>query len=189
VLVPLLAFALTYSIPVSDPLKISIILLGTAAGAPCLPKLAQFAHGNVTCSVGLMVLLMVVTIISAPVVLPVFLPGVRVDPLSIAVSLVVTMLFPLGFAFLVRERYREPAGQLQALMRQASNADLLLVLVTSLLANFQEIIGVIGALLGEPDGDTRSVLSLGTRRGPCRGRQYRYQSEQSPFCARKSCAW
>lgn len=179
-LVPLLAFALTRVIPLSEPLKIGLILLGTAAGAPFLPKLAQFARGNVGFGVGLMVLLMVVTIIALPVELPLFLPGVRVNPLSIAVSLVLTMLLPLSIALWVRARYPEPAGQLQPLLGQASNAALLLVFVTSLLANFQAIIGVIGtggilaalilivggvvigALLGGPGGDTRSVLSLGT---------------------------
>jgi BASS family bile acid:Na+ symporter len=65
-------------------------------------------------------------------------------------------------------------------MTQASNVALALVLVTSLLANFQELIGGIGTggilaalililggviggyLLGGPGGDTRSVLGLGT---------------------------
>jgi BASS family bile acid:Na+ symporter len=179
-LVPLLAFALTRVIPLSEPLKIGLVLLGTAAGAPFLPKLAQFARGNVAFSVGLMVLLMVVSILYLPLVLPLLLPGVRVNPLSIAVSLVLTMLLPLGIALLVRARYPEPAGQLQLLMGQASNFALLLVLVISLLANFQELIGVIGtggilaaliliaggivfgSLLGGPGGDTRTVLGLGT---------------------------
>src|SRR5260370_19891696 len=49
-LVPLLALALTHLIPLSEPLKIGLILLGTAAGAPFLPKLAQFAHGHVAFS-------------------------------------------------------------------------------------------------------------------------------------------
>lgn len=180
VLVPLLAFVLTHVIPLSEPLKIGVILLGTAAGAPFLPKLAQFARGNVAFGVGLMVLLMVVSILYLPLVLPLLLPGVRVDPLAIAVSLLLTMLLPLGIALLVRARYPEPAGQFQPLMGQASNAALLLVFVTSLLANFQELIGVIGTggilaalvlivggvvfgfLLGGPGTDTRSVLGLGT---------------------------
>jgi BASS family bile acid:Na+ symporter len=180
VLVPLLAFALTRLIPLSDPLRIGVILLGVAAGAPFLPKLAQFAHGNVAFSVGLMVLLMIVTIIYLPLVLPLLLPGVKVNPVPIALSLVLTMLLPLGIALLLRARYPEPAGQLQPFMTQASNIALLLVLVTSLLANFQELIGVIGTggilaalalivgglvfgfLLGGPGRDTRSVLGLGT---------------------------
>jgi predicted Na+-dependent transporter len=180
VVVPLLAFALTRIIPLSQPLKIGLILLGAAAGAPFLPKLAQFARGNVAFGVGLMVLLMVVSILYMPLVLPLLLPGVKVNALSIAVSLVLTMLLPLGIALLVRARYPEPAGQLQPLMGQASNMALLLVLVTSLLANFQEFIAVIGTggilaapiligggvvigyLLGGPGGDTRTVLGLGT---------------------------
>jgi BASS family bile acid:Na+ symporter len=46
---------------------------------------------------------MVVMILSLPIVLPMLLPGVRVNPVSIAVSLVVTMLFPLGIALLNRK--------------------------------------------------------------------------------------
>lgn len=180
VLVPLLAYALTRIIPLSDPLKIGLIVLGVAAGAPFLPKLAQLAHGDVAFSVGLMVLLTVVTIISLPLDLPLLLPGIKVNPLSIVLSLVVTMLLPLGIALVTRARYPELAGQLQSLMGQASNMTLLLLLVTSLLANFQQLIGligtggilaalaliaggiVIGYLLGGPARDTRSVLGLGT---------------------------
>lgn len=180
VLIPLLAFALTRVIPLGEPLKIGVILLGVAAGAPFLPKLAQFARGDVAFGVGLMVLLTIVTIITLPLDLPLLLPGVRVNPLSIVLSLVLTMLLPLGIALLARTRYPELAGQLLPLMGQASNVALLLLLVTSILANFQQLIGVIGTggilaalvllgggiaigyLLGGPGGDTRSVLGLGT---------------------------
>ena len=180
VLVPALVFAVTLLIPLSDSLKTGLILLGAAAGAPFLPKLAQFAHGQVALSVGLMVLLMVVTIFYLPIAVPLLVPGAKVHPFNIAVSLVLTMLVPLGLALVVRARYPEPAAPLQHLMGQASNVALLLVLVTSLLANFHELIGVfgtggivaaliligggvvIGYLLGGPSGDTRTVLGLGT---------------------------
>jgi BASS family bile acid:Na+ symporter len=180
VLVPGLAFTLTLLIPLSDPLKTGLILLGAAGGAPFLPKLAQYAHGQVALSVGLMVLLMVLTIFYLPIAVPLIVPGAKVHPLSIAVSLVLTMLVPLGLALVVRARYPEPAGQLRHIMAQASNVAILLVLVTSLLANFQEIIGVIGTggivaaliligggvvigyLLGGPGGETRTVVGLGT---------------------------
>jgi predicted Na+-dependent transporter len=179
-LVPLLAFVLAHVIPLSDPLKIGLILLGTAAGAPFLPKLAQFAHGNVACSVGLMALLMLATIVYMPIVLPLLLPGVRVDPLSIAESLCLTMLLPLGVALFVRARYPEPAQDLQPMMGQVSTVALVLLFVTSIVANFHEIIGVIGtggiisaliligggfiigSLLGGPSRDIRGVLGLGT---------------------------
>src|SRR5260221_14780531 len=115
-----------------------------------------------------------------PIILPLLLPGVRVDPLSIAASLVLTMLLPLGVALIVRARYPEPAGQLQPMMGRVSTVALLLLLVTSVLANYRRLIGVIGtggiiaalALIGggfitryPPSGagnDTRGVLGLGT---------------------------
>jgi predicted Na+-dependent transporter len=47
VLVPLLAFAIIKIIPMDQSLQIGVILLGTAAGAPFIPKLVQGARGNV----------------------------------------------------------------------------------------------------------------------------------------------
>jgi predicted Na+-dependent transporter len=57
-LVPLLAYVITLVFPMPDEKKIGLIVLGCAAGAPFLPKLAQNAKGSLGFSVGLMVLLM-----------------------------------------------------------------------------------------------------------------------------------
>src|SRR5436305_11075623 len=84
VLVPLLALALAALLQLDQPLGIGLLLLGAAAGAPFLPKLAQLAKGNLAFAVGLMVLLMVVTVAYLPLILPIFLPGVSVNPAKIA---------------------------------------------------------------------------------------------------------
>ena len=76
VLVPLLAYLITLVIPLEQSLKIGLIVLATAAGAPFLPKLVQGAKGDIAFGVGLMVLLMVVTIIYLPIVLPLMLQEV-----------------------------------------------------------------------------------------------------------------
>jgi predicted Na+-dependent transporter len=41
VLVPMIAYVIVRVIPVGEPLRIGLILLATAAGAPFLPKLVQ----------------------------------------------------------------------------------------------------------------------------------------------------
>ena len=87
VLMPLAAVALAALLRLDQPLGVGLLLLGTAAGAPFLPKLAQIAKGNLAFAVGLMVLLMVVTVGYLPLVLPVLLPGVSVNPAKIARSL------------------------------------------------------------------------------------------------------
>lgn len=82
-----------------------MLLLGTAAGAPFLPKLAEIARGDLPFAVGLMVLLMVVTVGYLPLVLPLLLSGVSVNPAKIARSLVLLMLLPLGGGLALKARY------------------------------------------------------------------------------------
>ncbi|MCB0167485.1 MAG: bile acid:sodium symporter [Anaerolineae bacterium] len=179
VLVPLLAYLINLLIPMDEPFSIGLILLATAAGAPFLPKLVQMAKGDIAMGVGLMVLLMVTTVIYVPLVLPLLLTGVSVDPLAIASSLVVLMLMPLGIGLFIKACYPETAADLQPTFAQASNFGLIGLIATMLLLNWRTILGTIGsgAILGAlifiaisfvigyllaPNAESRSVLGLGT---------------------------
>lgn len=180
IIVPLLAYIITLLLPLDQPLRIGLILLSTAAGAPFLPKLAQAARGDSAFSVGLMVLLMVVTIIYLPLVLPLLLSGVEVSPWEIAQSLILLMLLPLALGLLINARYEEIAARLQPVFSQASNTALMLLLVLGLVLNFREIISLVGSFgilaailfilaslilgyfLGGKNIETKSVLGLGT---------------------------
>jgi len=144
ILVPALAYGITAIIPVSEGQRIGLILLGTAAGAPFLPKLAQAAKGNMAFSVGLMVLLMVVTVVFLPVVLPLLLVGVEVNPGEIAQSLIITMLIPLGIGLFIKARYPDTALHLQPTFAQASNTSLMLMMGILLMLNVRNILSVIG---------------------------------------------
>src|SRR5215831_12536448 len=78
VLMPIGAVALAKVLRLDEPFGVGLLLLGCAAGAPFLPKLAQLAKGNVAFAVGVMVLLMVVTVGYLPIILPTLLEGVTV---------------------------------------------------------------------------------------------------------------
>jgi predicted Na+-dependent transporter len=180
VLVPLLAFVITLIIPLEQSLKIGLIVLSTAAGAPFLPKLVQGAKGDVAFGVGLMVLLMVVTIVYMPVVLPLLLPGVSVNPWDIAKSLIVLMLIPLAIGLMFKSHSEEGAVQWQPVMNKISGLSILILLVVGLGLNISNIISLIGTggivalllflvgslligtLLGGRDAGIRSVMGLGT---------------------------
>ncbi|WP_435348727.1 bile acid:sodium symporter family protein [Haloarchaeobius sp. HRN-SO-5] len=180
VLVPLVAYLVLLVIPLSEAQSIGVVLLATAAGAPFLPKLVEFAKGDVAFGVGLMVLLMVVTVAYVPVVLPFLLPGVQVDPVEIASSLVVLMLIPLAVGLLVKARYDETAAWIQPKANQASSVALVFLVVLMLVLNVQTLISVVGTgvlvafavliavsfglgwVLGGPEHGTRPVLGLGT---------------------------
>ncbi len=180
VLVPILAYLITALLPLDESLRIGLILLSTAAGAPFLPKLAEVAKGDVAFSVGLMVLLMIVTIIYLPIVLPLLLGDVEVSPWDIAQSLIVMMLIPLAIGLFINGRYEETAAKIQPTFGQASNIAILVLTVLGLVLNFKDMIrlvgswgilagiifivlaAVIGYFLGGSDSGIKSVMGLGS---------------------------
>ena len=180
VLVPAIAYGITLLIPLDDGLATGLIIVGAAAGAPFLPKLVQLAKGNAAFSVGLMTLLMIVTVIYLPIVLPLLLPGASVNPWDIAQSLIFAMLLPLAIGLFIKARYSEIAASLQPHMSQISSLAIVLMLVTVLVLEFSTIIGAIGTggllvavifviaslavglLFGGSGAGMRSVMGLGT---------------------------
>jgi BASS family bile acid:Na+ symporter len=180
VLVPLLAYLILLVIPLEQSLKVGLIVLSTAAGAPFLPKLVQGAKGNIAFAVGLMVLLMVVTIIYMPLVLPLLLQGVSVNPWDIAKSLIVLMLVPLALGLLIKSHSPDTATRWQPLMAKISSLAILVLLVVGVGLNVSNILNLIstggilalllfiigsfliGFLLGGRESGNSSVMSLGT---------------------------
>ena len=180
VLIPLVAYLMTLVFDLDQSVEIGLILLSTAAGAPFLPKLVEVAKGNVAFSVGLMVLLMLVTIIYLPLVLPLLLGDVEVNPWDIARSLIIMMLIPLGVGLLIRARYEEAAAKIQPTFAMAANIGILGLAVLGLVLNFEAMIAlvgsygilaaiifvlaslVIGYLLGGSAPGIKSVMGLGS---------------------------
>jgi len=180
VLMPLCAFALSTLLRLDQPLGVGMLLLGCAAGAPFLPKLAELAKGNLPFAVGTMVLLMVITVGYLPVVLPLLLPGVAVNPAKIAQSLVLLMLLPLGIGLALKSRYEEIAASVKPMLDRISNISLIMLVLLITAANLDKVLEVFGTrgilasvlfivlgfslgwLLGGPGNDTRRVLALGT---------------------------
>jgi len=180
VLMPLGAVALATLLGLDQPLGVGLLLLGCAAGAPFLPKLAQIARGDLAFAVGSMVLLMVVTVGYLPLVLPLLLPGVSVNPAKIARSLFLLMLLPLAAALAVRARFATAASRVKPALDRASSLSLILLVVLITVANVSNVLAVFGTrgilagllfiaigfgmgwLLGGPGAETRRVLALGT---------------------------
>ena len=178
--VPFLAWGIQAVMNLDQDIYTGLLLLATAAGAPFLPKLAQVAKGNAAFSVGLMVLLMVVTVIYMPLVLPLFLSGVEINAWDIAKSLIVMMLLPLGIGLFMKARWEGTANELQGLMSSASSFAILLLLVGSIILQWSAIVSLIGTggliaivifllislvlgyVAGGSDPATRSVMGLGT---------------------------
>ena len=180
VVMPLGALALARLLWLDEPFGTGLLLLGCAAGAPFLPKLAELAKGNLAFAVGAMVLLMVVTVGYLPIVLPLLLPGITVNPWGIARSLLLLMLLPLAIGLAVKARYGELAVRVKPVLDWISNVSLILLVCLITAANIDKVVQVFGTrailagllfialglgagwLLGGTSADTKRVMALGT---------------------------
>jgi BASS family bile acid:Na+ symporter len=177
---PLLAYVLTMLVPLDRPYAIGLLLLGGAAGAPFLPKLAELARGDVAFSVGLMLLLVVGGVVFMPLVLPLMIPGLAADPWPLLRPLLLTMLLPLAAGMALRYRWERGSILLRPVVATISNISMLAAVALLIGLNFRSMLGtfgsgavviaivfvsaslVVGYLLGGTSPTTRSVLGLGT---------------------------
>ena len=178
-LVPAAAWAVARLLGLEPDLRIGLILFSAVAGAPLSLKAAQLARGDVHFAVSLVTLQVVATVLFLPFALPLLIPGVAVDPVALAMPLLLEILLPLGFGLLMNVRYDEEAEMARPVMATVSNLSLALMLALNL-GNVGQVLGLLGTgailatillilvgfaagwLLGGPDVRTRRTLSLGT---------------------------
>ena len=180
VLTPLVAIGLAKVLGLEEPLGVGLLLVGVAAGAPFLLKLADLAKSNMPFAVGLMVVLMVITVGYVPIILPLLLEGVSVNPANIARSLILLMLIPLAGGLALRAWHPPGAARVRAVVAPVSSISRIFVVTLTTAGHFGSVVSILGSfgivsaivftaicfgigwVLGGPGADTRGVLSLGT---------------------------
>jgi predicted Na+-dependent transporter len=180
ILVPILAYAITAIISIGEEREIGLLVVACAAGAPFLIKLAQMAGADLATATGVLVLLIVVTVFYMPIIMPLIAPEAEVSATAIAVPLVLTMLLPLLVGLIADRFVPTWTKRLLPLLGILSNIALVALLVSTVAANFDELLNVfgtgailaallfiagafvIGYLLGITGRGTRQELALGT---------------------------
>jgi len=180
VVAPGAAYGLAAAFALERPHAMGLVLLGSAAGAPFLPKLAELARGDVAFSVGLMLLLTVGSAVFLPVALPLLVPGLSADPWPILRPILVTMLLPLAAGMLVRGRSERWANRLRPVVGLLANISMVAAVALLIGLNYGAMLDTLGSgavaaalvfvlamlaagyALGGPAPAARSVLGLGT---------------------------
>ena len=180
ILVPILAYAITAIISIGEEREIGLLVVACAAGAPFLIKLAQMAGADLATATGVLVLLIVVTVFYMPIIMPLIAPEAEVSATAIAVPLVLTMLLPLLVGLIADRFVPTWTKRLLPLLGILSNIALVALLISTVAANFDELLNVfgtgailaallfiagafvIGYLLGITGRGTRQELALGT---------------------------
>lgn len=146
IIVPLFALGVVNWFPVSEGVRIGIILASLGGGAPFIPMIVATAKGHVGGSVGLMMLLLIVTVFFMPLAVPVMLSGVSVSGLEIARSLVTIMLVPLLLGLFIKWRFPNLAARIQPYVARFTNLSILVLIIAVLLLYTETIMTSIEIL-------------------------------------------
>ena len=130
--------------PGDPPLKAGLLIFCLGAGAPFLIKLTQTAEHEVALGAAVMMLLMVVTVIYMPVVLPLLLSGISVDAVAIAKALLVQMLLPIGVGMLIAQFLPTLAKKSQRWVGGLGNAAMYAMVVATLVGFSPNLLNIIG---------------------------------------------
>lgn len=179
-LVPLLAAGIVHLLSLARPLGTGLILAASAAGAPFVIKMAKLAKGDVAFSAAILVLLLLVTIVYMPIVVPLLSPTGSANAVSIMRPLFLTMLLPLGVALGVKALWPTWAARLQRPTGMASSISLAILVILTIAANLNTVLEgfgtraipaavifiavafAVGSLLGNFDPAQRTVLGFAT---------------------------
>ncbi len=144
VLAPLLMIVALYFAPFDPALKAGLLIFSLCAGAPFLIKLTQTAKHDVALGAAVMMLLMVVTVVYTPIVLPMILSGISVDGWAIARTLLLQMLLPISTGMLIVQFLTIFAKKVQPWLGWLSNITLYVLVAVTLIGYFPNMISIIG---------------------------------------------
>ena len=121
VVLPAAALALCWGLQLPPTMQAALLLVTTAPSSPAMLRLNEFAGGDQAKAVGLLVLLMSLTMVYQPLILPILLPGLSVSPMPIARTLALTVLLPLVLGLLIKARWAALAARLRPALARLGN--------------------------------------------------------------------
>jgi predicted Na+-dependent transporter len=145
VLAPVVALSIGAVLPIDPGYELGLLLLGFAAGAPLLPKLAEAGRADVASATALMVLLMAASVVVMPLALPLFVKGAQVNPWQIAAPLVVLMLAPLALGMAARSLAPRIGARLLPVLTKTSNIGFVAVVLLICGTNLTALAAVLGS--------------------------------------------
>ena len=108
VVVPILVCLSLIWLPLAPEVKLGILLMAAAPVAPMVPPFVDMARGDVAYSVGLMIIVALLSVVLTPLILGLGIPEsvgtVELDPLEIVKTLLVAQLIPIGLGIAIRSR-------------------------------------------------------------------------------------
>ena len=144
VLVPLLAYAIVNVLSLDQAYAVGTIIVAAAAGAPLLIKLTMNAKEEVSFAAAILVLLMLVSMVYMPLVIPLLTQGGEIRAWAIARPLILTMFLPLIVGFFGRAFLPAFGKWLTPYLGIIINVSLWTMIILIVVLNYSEVMNVFG---------------------------------------------
>jgi len=144
IVAPLVMIGALYFAPFDRALKAGLLIFSLCAGAPFLIKLTQTAKQDVALGAAVMMLLMVVTVVYTPIVLPLVLSGISVDAWGIAKSLLLQLFLPIVVGMMIVQLLPDFARKVQPWVGWLGNIAMYVLVCATLIGYFPNMIAIVG---------------------------------------------
>ena len=145
ILVPCLAYLLVAGLHLPIGLSIGLILVGSAAGSPFLPRVIQIPADKRALAGGVSVLLTILSVLYIPVIVPFMIPGeASFDPLLVFMAFVTLILAPLGLALHLRSGREARVARLLPWLDRTSYGGFFATFIGVMYVFFDQVTAVIG---------------------------------------------
>lgn len=145
-IVPVMMYLGILWLPISSDIKIGIMLMAAAPVAPMAPPFVGMAKGDLPYSVGLMVIVGLLSIALTPLILSLSLPksdgGLVLNPWQIIQTLLFVQLIPIGVAMAIRQARPEWADRLLKFIPTIGQVGLLVGVGLLLAAQARQILAI-----------------------------------------------
>ena len=141
---PLVMLLMLYFTSFDPALKAGLLIFALCAGAPFLIKLTQMAKHDVALGAAVMMLLMVVTVVYTPIVLPLVLSGISVDAWLVAKTLLLQLLLPIAVGMLVVQFLPDFAKKAQPWVGWLGNIAMYVLVGATLIGYSPNMIAIVG---------------------------------------------
>jgi ACR3 family arsenite transporter len=146
ILVPALACLLVAGFNLPPGLALGLILVGTAAGSPFLPRVIQINADKRELAGALGVLLTILSVFYIPVIVPFMVyGGASINPLYLFVAFIIMVLLPLGIALHFRSGREEKVERILPWLDRTSYGAFFAAFIGVAYVFFDQLTAIIGA--------------------------------------------
>lgn len=146
VVVPFVGYLLAQSFPLETSLEIAVVLTAICAGGPLGLKVSQLAKGDMSWTLSLVVVLLLLNIVTLPLWTSVLLEEpLSLTPADLMASLVIAIALPVLIGAWLKRRNPEASQRRYQLATKASNALLVVVVAVAVAANLQELVDAVAS--------------------------------------------